>query len=70
MCRTTRIMVLICLMIAVLAGAAAAQNELQRFDQKFYQDAGGDSNATIAPGTRITMQNWQNYRKFIRISIA
>jgi len=68
MSSTSRVIGLICLLGMVLQGAARAQSELPRYDEKFYT-AGADSNATIPPGTVISNQNWQNYRQFMPLGM-
>src|SRR5579875_1331932 len=54
-------------MLLCVRGPAAAQIT---YDVANYQSlADADSAETIAPGTRITMQNWQQYKKFMPIWI-
>ena len=51
------------LAIGVIAGAANAQIS---FDPQTYrQMADANSASTIAPGTKITLQNWQQYKQFM-----
>jgi hypothetical protein len=69
MFRTVIKSALVWLTIMAVSGAAFAQGDLPRFDENVYRNAGADSNATIAPGTRITAQNWQNYRKFMPLGM-
>ena len=50
-----------------LAATASAQN---KFDAQDYAAlAAADSHATIAPGTRITLANWTEYRRFMPIGM-
>jgi hypothetical protein len=59
--------VLSTVMVAFVCGLASAQIT---YDVANYQAlADADSPETIAPGTRITVQNWQQYKKFIPIWI-
>jgi Protein of unknown function (DUF1329) len=52
-------------MVVGLCGVAAAQ---ATYDVASYQAlADADSNDTIPPGTKITVQNWQKYKKFMQI---
>jgi len=49
----------------LLSGAAAAQTRIP-FDPNSYTSlAPADSADTIAPGTKITLQNWRQYRRFM-----
>jgi Protein of unknown function (DUF1329) len=51
-----------------LSGVAAAQ--VVTFDPAIYKAlADADSPATIPPGTKITIANWQNYKQFMAPSI-
>ncbi len=52
-------------MLVCLCGSAAAQINYDVANYKALADA--DSPETIAPGTRITLQNWQQYKKFMPI---
>jgi hypothetical protein len=53
----------------VWAGAANAQAQ-GKFDASAYEAlAPADSGATIAPGTRITLENWTKYRRFMPIGM-
>ncbi len=69
MCRITKTIPLICLVMVMLAAAARAQNAMPHFDEKFYQGAGGGPDSSIPLGTHINMQNWQNYRKFMPLGM-
>ncbi len=41
-----------------------------KFDAKAYEElAPADSTASIAPGTKITLQNWQQYRRFMPVGM-
>ncbi len=55
----------------VLAFGIAATAEAQiNFDKANYDAmASADSSDTIPPGTRITLQNWQQYKKFMPIGL-
>ncbi|HEV3109980.1 MAG TPA: DUF1329 domain-containing protein [Candidatus Binataceae bacterium] len=55
------------LLLLSVAGAAQAQI---KYDPANYDAlASADSSDTIAPGTRITLQNWQQYKKFMPIGV-
>ncbi len=42
----------------------------EKFDAKAYQAlAPADTASTIAPGTKITLQNWQQYRRFMPVGM-
>ncbi len=52
-----------------LSGVAAAQTRIP-FDPKSYTElAPAGSADTIAPGTRITLQNWQQYKRFMSVGL-
>ncbi len=54
------------LVLALAAGVARAQT----FDPANYAAlAAADSSDTIAPDTKITLQNWQQYKKFLPIGV-
>ncbi len=56
--------------IAVQAAAWAQEKELPKYDASLYSTlAPVDSKDTIAPGTRITLQNWQKYQQFLPIGM-
>ena len=51
------------LLICALAGAAAAE---MMYDPQHYHDLVDTSSPnTIPPGTKITLQNWQQYKNFM-----
>jgi hypothetical protein len=50
-------------MVVFLCGPAAAQFNYDVANYKALADA--DSPETIPPGTKITLQNWENYKKFM-----
>ena len=53
------------LLIHALAGAAAAE---MMFDPQHYKDlVDASSSQTIPPGTKITLQNWKQYKSFMPI---
>jgi hypothetical protein len=53
--------------IYAIPRAACAQ---VKFDQKDYETlAPADSSATIAPGTKITLRNWTQYRRFMPVGM-
>jgi len=55
------------LILAQVAGVARAQNA---FDPANYAAlAAADSSDTIAPDTKITLENWQQYKKFLPIGV-
>src|SRR5579864_4418818 len=55
--------------LTVLIGVAAAQ-DLNTFSEKLIdQFAPANSTETVAPGTKITTANWQQYAKFMPISM-
>ncbi len=69
MVRTTFLLSVLVGALAILTGAVAAQ-QLDTFDQKLIDEMVPASSAeTIPPGTRITAANWQQYRKFMPISL-
>ena len=54
---------------ALLGGLAAAQN-LDTYDDKLIaQFNSADSPDSIPVGTKITSANWQQYRKFLTVSV-
>jgi hypothetical protein len=63
----TLVTVVALLASALIGTAASAQIH---YDAKAYQQlVDADSKATIPPGTRITLSNWQQYRRFMPIAI-
>src|SRR5215469_14615638 len=55
--------------LTVLVGAAAAE-DLGTFSETLInQFAPANSTDTVAPGTKITTANWQQYAKFMPISL-
>jgi hypothetical protein len=66
---TFRMAVVLVTVLGLLTGLAAAQ-DLNTFDNKLVaQFNPADSPDTIPTGTRITTANWQQYRKFLTISL-
>src|SRR5579885_2064296 len=58
------------LVLGGLRAQALAQVAVVMWDQASYdQLAAADSSDTIPPGTKITMQNWQQYKKFMPIGM-
>ncbi len=67
------------LLIGVIAGASLltlmslrAQAQVQPFawdESNYNQLVPADSSESIAPGTHITMQNWQQYKKFMPVGL-
>ena len=59
------------IMAIVVSWALAASASAQiNFDAQDYAAlAAADSHATIAPGTRITLANWTQYRRFMPIGM-
>ncbi len=56
-------------LLAILVGAAAAE-DLETYNPKLIDEmAPANSQETIPPGTKITAANWQQYRKFMTISM-
>ncbi|MGO9058389.1 MAG: DUF1329 domain-containing protein [Candidatus Binataceae bacterium] len=55
------------LMVASYRGIAAAQFNYS--DDVYKKMAPANGSETIAPGTKITLQNWQQYRQFLPIGI-
>jgi hypothetical protein len=54
------------LLLAAMWVSSAMAIEMVPWDSKNYdQIVSADSTETIAPGTRINMQNWQQYKKFM-----
>ena len=69
MLRTTFLVSVFVCALAILTGVVAAQ-QLDTFDQKLIDEmVPANSAETIPPGTRITTANWQQYRKFMPISL-
>lgn len=61
---------LIALAALSVVGLAQAVNAQTVYNEDDYnQLADADSPETIAPGTKITLQNWQQYRKFIPVGL-
>ncbi len=52
-------------MIVWFCGLAGAQLTYDAANYKALADAG--SSDTIAPGTKITLQNWRQYKKFMQV---
>jgi hypothetical protein len=66
---TSLFSVVMAALLAVFIGAASAQ-DLESFNQKLIDDmAPANSSDTVAPGTKITTANWQQYRKFMVVSL-
>jgi hypothetical protein len=57
---------LIATAVAFSAGLARAQSDLPEMAQ-WMQDSAHQ--ATLAPGTKITMANWQRYKQFLPVSM-
>jgi len=58
------------LAVAALGGQTSVAFGQVRFDAKSYEAlAPASSAATIAPGTKITLQNWTKYRQFMPIGM-
>ena len=56
--------------LCILLSQSAPAQELARFDPALYAalaDVG--SSATIAPGTKITLANWQQYKSFMPLGL-
>jgi hypothetical protein len=51
--------------IGTLMIGAAANAQISFDPQTYRQMADANSAATIAPGTKITVKNWQQYRQFM-----
>jgi hypothetical protein len=67
--KTKLVSLVVAVMLGVLLGAAAAQ-DLDNFSEELIKaQAAADSPDTVAPGTRITTANWQQYRKFMVVSL-
>jgi len=60
---------LLCALLLVLGLAAAAQAQIKWDPANYDAMASADSSDTIAPGTRITLQNWQQYKKFMPVGV-
>src|SRR5690348_8327793 len=59
----------ICAMLLVIGIASAAQAEIKYDPANYQATVSSDSPDTIPPGTNITLQNWQQYKKFMPIGI-
>jgi Protein of unknown function (DUF1329) len=58
------------LMLPAVAGAQEKPETLPNFDESAYKTlAPGDTKDTIAPGTRITLQNWRQYQQFMPLGL-
>jgi hypothetical protein len=60
---------LACALVLAVSAAGMAQAQI-KFDPAAYTAlASGDSSDTIPEGTRITLQNWEQYKKFMPIGM-
>src|SRR5690348_13025015 len=58
------------MLLTFMSQPARSQVEQIPWDQKSYdQLAPADTSETIAPGTHINMQNWQQYKKFMPVGL-
>ena len=64
---TIRLTGLLALALIFIASAASAQISYGEASYKELVDS--SSSDTIAPGTKITLENWQQYRRFMPIGI-
>lgn len=56
--------------VCMLFSQSASAQELPRLDPSSYAAlADVDSSATIPPGTRITLENWQRYKSFLPLGL-
>ena len=56
--------------LAALTVAGAAQAEQMKFDPAAYTAlVAGDASQSIPEGTKITLQNWQQYKNFMPIGV-
>jgi hypothetical protein len=59
------------ILLGAVCHSAMAQVEQVPWDDKNYQQIlPADSSETIAPGTKINMQNWQQYKKFMPFGLT
>src|SRR5579885_380633 len=64
-----RFSVLLALLTALVLAPVGSQAQV-KFDPKAYQAlADANSSLTVAPGTKITLQNWNRYKQFLPIGI-
>jgi hypothetical protein len=58
--------------LLAMAVCETARAQVQPFswdESNYHQLAPADSSETVAPGTHITMQNWQQYKKFMPVGL-
>jgi hypothetical protein len=61
---------LACLAAACLFWAAAAAHAQIKWNEQNYRNmVDASSTSTVAPGTRITVANWQQYEKFLPVGV-
>ena len=64
---TARFIGLAALALICVASVASAQ---VNYDEAHYKELiDSSSSETIAPGTKITLENWQQYRRFMPIGM-
>src|SRR5215472_15430777 len=68
---TARLIGITCALVLILQAAAQAQEkQLPMYNDSLYGTlASADSKDSIAPGTRITLQNWRQYQQFLPIGM-
>jgi len=67
--RVSLIGVLLAALLGAWFSAAMAGPPVPWDESKYAQLASSDSPDTIAPGTKINMQNWQQYKKFLPVGL-
>ncbi len=65
----SRLSYALCALLLTVGIAASAQAQIAYDKANYDALASADSTDTIPPGTRITLQNWQSYKKFMPIGI-
>ena len=60
---------LVCALVLAMSVAGAARAQIKYDPNNYDALASADSSETITPGTRITLQNWQQYKKFMPIGV-
>ncbi len=58
-----------CALLLALSAAGAAQAQIKWDEANYGAMAKADSTETIPPGTQITLQNWQQYKKFMPVGV-
>ena len=65
----SKVLYALCGLLLAIGIAGAAQTPINYDPANYAAMVSADSSDTIPPGTRITLQNWQQYKKFIPIGL-